>query len=770
MVTDCIEFLTSAAYKFERYFLRNPVTRKIYENIGYTIIILLIAFRFGGEPVSSFDIQCSFDTYLNDPTAKQFNVDTNGNIQCSRIETAMYYDEHIISIFYIFCAWNLWYQICSFNVVDNETHEQILQWANINDVDWAQHCILGVCFYHENKRYVFYAVLAILIVWQMFKILFIPFLLGFSLVGHDCDSFRDSCLYIRYAGKAVCFGIICLMIMFLIGFVVVWYLGQLYIIIYLWHWNEIDLYLEHVYQDEYQCACAAHGEDTQGHRCSKSADGRRSREVCANILKSEPHLVKFIKLKNNPPHFEKYLIYILHNIILPSVNYVKQYLRNSINNSKYNVASSSQYRYNIWDRFIWYPIFDIIISCHLSSFIWQPLCAILSAIDLIVFKFIDTILDYIHQLYVPQWVPSQSGTSQTAEWRVRSNSIFAKFLLFATFSLFGLPAAALYFHSHDQSWLEYESISSVWNYILGTGNASNNDFANTIYHKCLVINALCLTNILGKQVFLAIVPIYYGGMNATIDFEHLCYFLATSIFASSNIYEQSIFDSLMGVVLNMLFTIGIFWYHTNYTDLCVNDVRAFGFSNDIGTYIAREEGNIIWYNLKYYFKKWFMIDYFKIKMIHYVLFYHSPINEYYVCDIIISYCVDLNDMHYSNGMILCNSMIITSTNDQFIVNGSFVDYKIPFAAGTTNIENALLLSNHPRGTITRTKFTTDTFSSDQIASNEEQESYIAKFILTLVHDTQLVCNSKKLTYMKEQKRLQTGVISQSVCRYTLDFP
>ena len=72
-------------------------------------------------------------------------------------------------------------------------------------------------------------------------------------------------------------------------------------------------------------------------------------------------------------------------------------------------------------------------------------------------------------------------------------------------------------------------------------------------------------------------------------------------------------------------------------------VHSIGFSNDIGTYIAREEGNIIWYNLKYYFKQWFMIDYFKIKMMHYILYYYSPIDECCICDIIISYCVDLNN-------------------------------------------------------------------------------------------------------------------------------
>ena len=175
------------------------------------------------------------------------------------------------------------------------------------------------------------------------------------------------------------------------------------------------------------------------------------------LLESEPDLIYFIKLRYNLPNVQKYFIIFLDNIVLPVTRHIELYLSNMVHTSDIN--GRHKFKYNIWDCFIWYPMFDLIMFCRISSFIWTPNCWIASRIDFMTFTLIDTILVYIHQLYVPQWVRRNSGSGEhwTSEGSVKSNSLLAKCVLFVTFSLIGLVAmgSSLYFWNQTRNYLSY---------------------------------------------------------------------------------------------------------------------------------------------------------------------------------------------------------------------------------------------------------------------------------------------------------------------------
>ena len=250
------------------------------------------------------------------------------------------------------------------------------------------------------------------------------------------------------------------------------------------------------------------------------------------------------------------------------------------------------------------------------------------------------------------------------------------------------------------SFVDFRQIVNGWD---GNFDSFGCSFFNQICIKLWAINVICSANILGKQTVCMITPIYYHNMNRMkignlsnkvlyARFAALIsrYFLILSHFSriinlsGSDDAEDMQLNGDISVLLSPLLmsVLGFYtiWLDSGNIIWFVNDNCPYGFSNDIEMFMARNEGNKIWHQLKYYFKKWFMIDYLKIKMMRYILFYHSPIeiNEYYICDII-SYCLnnynninnkeDTDQMRrIQHRMILCNSMVITSTQSDFITD------------------------------------------------------------------------------------------------------
>ena len=815
---DSIDFLTAVTNTFQRYFVKNPFASKVYENIGYTIILLiaLASWSLRQDLSQSIDIPSLIDTSL---------IETNSyNEYCTNHSNIIFYnyfffDKHIISTYFIFFGWNLWYIIYSCNITQQELMQYAAHWpskfetTNVLDANMFVQLIIS---HNQKKVYIFCLMFAGLSVYVLCDMLLSHAIHQHSVSGDTCDNWGDICFYTTNGTYLIYFFIVVvvrIVVLCLITFF--WSIAQLHMMFHLWHWNKIDLYLESVHHDEYQDGIVNlkqydnddNGTDTDGNNdvvVVPTSIKEKNGLTVTKILDSEPHLVQFIHLKRNPPYFEKVVVYILDTFILQTTMNARQYLYNMSEN-KTNICN--MYKYNIWDRFIWYPIFDLIIVFQVSSLIWSPICSIVSKVDFVVFKMVEIILDQIHQLYIPQWVRvpsdinspfSRIATSTlpsawTSQYRARSSSMFAKCLVSVMFSLIGLFVAAAVVAQFQ--WLTpkgtaFEFVKIVFINLVEVKSLINvqafEGFVRWICGKMLAIFVLFEVNVIGKQLMATIASIYFADMNTfsanifsytgiqcIVTLTTRCTFGIMHFRCLSTVSDADLFTIFFETLWPFLMCGRDFYRTPRNTIWFVDNNCPFVFSNDVGTYIARSEGNKIYYQLKYYFKKWFSIDYFQIKMMRYVLFYHSPIDidEYYICDIIIQYC--LNNTHtniyQSNGLRLCNSMAITSTPGDFIDNDSLVDYEIPFGPTRINIERALTVSNHAKNTIKKTQFMTSTDGNKPQDGDTKLKMYIATFELTLIDDHQINNKKKKMNFMKRQKSIQHNMGSHCSCRYFLRF-